>query len=202
MAEIKVLLDGYHKNEDDRLFLSSTVTLIKSEGKNILVDTGHLWVKDDLIKSLKNEKLKPQEIDILVLTHTHLDHTLNSYLFDNAKIITKFAQNYPGQQHEIGESSFKRIDISDGQKLTKDIEYLITPGHSIDGITLLVQTKYGVVAVAGDAISSEVWANENLKPNPGWVYSMELFDKSRTEILAKADFVVPGHGKMFEVIKV
>jgi len=97
MAEIKVLIEGVNeKIGEDKLKVGSTVALIKTD-KIILVDTGSFLDGGKLINELKMEDLTPEKIDIIVLTHIHLDHIINVHLFKNAKIICKFRGGlYPG----------------------------------------------------------------------------------------------------------
>lgn len=201
MAEVKVLVEGNHSAIGDNVYIGSTVTLIKSDDKNILVDTSHLWNRNKIFEALKAEGLTPKDINILILTHTHLDHTANTYLFENAKIYAKFIGGYPGQFHNISEKCIVRFEIKDGVKITDDIEYLFTPGHSIDSLSLIINTEQGKIIIAGDAIASEEWADENKLPNPDWVFDINKYKESRKKILKIADYIIPGHGDMFKVKK-
>jgi glyoxylase-like metal-dependent hydrolase (beta-lactamase superfamily II) len=201
MAEVKVLIEGKHQAIEDKVYISSTVTLIKDDGKNILVDTSHIWNKEKLISALETEGLAPNDIDMVVLTHTHLDHTANTYLFNNAEIFAKFNFGYPGQLHNTQEECIERFDIETGTNLSKDVEFLITTGHSIDSLSIKVNTADGIIVIAGDAIASEEFADLKKQPNSDWIYSLEEYNNSRKKILAIADFVIPGHGEMFKVKK-
>ena len=155
MAEIKVLIEGIHKFLDEgKLRICSTVTLIKSD-KNILVDTGSFLDKDKLIEGLKKEGLTVEEIDIVILTHLHLDHLINIYLFKNAKIFCKFNGKSSGQFHIPSEECLKRTEIEDNIKIAKDVEFLLTPGHTPDSISVVVNTNKGKVVIAGDAFPKE-----------------------------------------------
>ena len=99
MVEIKVLIEGKHKLlEEGKLEISSTVTLIKGE-ENIIVDTGSFLDKEKIIKELKKEGLSVADINKVILTHLHLDHTVNTHLFNNADVYCKFRKGYPGQYH-------------------------------------------------------------------------------------------------------
>ena len=64
----------------------SCVYLVKLRENNILIDTGSSSNRDELIKDLKKLNTNPSEINILILTHAHYDHTDNIGLFENAKI--------------------------------------------------------------------------------------------------------------------
>ena len=53
----------------------STVTLIKGEGSNIIVDTGLGNERSAVLEGLNKQNLVPADIDFLVNTHRHPDHT-------------------------------------------------------------------------------------------------------------------------------
>jgi glyoxylase-like metal-dependent hydrolase (beta-lactamase superfamily II) len=75
-------------DEQNRVLFSLNCLLIRSEGKTILVDTGyghklsdkarrHAGLErpqGDLLADLSRLGLKPEEIDIVINTHLHLDH--------------------------------------------------------------------------------------------------------------------------------
>jgi len=202
MAEIKVLIEGVNeKIGEDKLKVGSTVALIKTD-KIILVDTGSFLDGGKLINELKKEDLTPEKIDIVVLTHIHLDHIINTHLFQNAKIICKFRSGlYPGQIHYPRDGCLQRFEIKDGVKIAEDVKLILTPGHTDDMISVVVDTNEGKMVIAGDAISNESWADLNKTADPILVTSIEEFNESRKKILNLADYIIPGHGKMFKVNK-
>ena len=81
------------------------------------------------------------------------------------------------------------------------LEVIPTPGHSSNDVSVIVEnTRYGVVAITGDLFEKE----EDLQQEALWEqYSEnpELQNENREKILRKADFIVPGHGKMFRNTK-
>lgn len=203
MAEIKVLVEGVHKKEDDKLRIGSTVTLIKSD-KNIIVDTGSFLDKDKIIEELKKEDLIPEDIDIVILTHLHLDHTVNTYLFNNAKIYCKFRKSHPGMFHDPKAGTLQRIEIKDNMEIAKNVKIILTPGHTDDMISVVCETDKGTIVMAGDAISDESWGDLDKKYIPDAIFSerdIEKYDNSRKKIVEIADYIVPGHGGMFKVNK-
>jgi len=118
MAEVKILVVGRHQADDDRLIIGATVTLIKSD-KNIIVDPGYLVDQKQVLLELAKNNLKPEDIDIVCLTHLHLDHTSNVSLFNKARIYCKLKADYPGQYHVPTKGYLQRTDIKDGLKLVK-----------------------------------------------------------------------------------
>jgi len=80
------------------------------------------------------------------------------------------------------------------EQFTEDIKIIKTPGHSYDALTLLVNTKDGIVAVVGD-----LWWKENYPQNDPYASDKEKLEESRKKVLEIADYIIPGHGKMFKV---
>ena len=199
MAEVKVIIEGTHKPlGNEKLKVNATVTLITSD-KNIIVDTGYFNEREILISELKKENLTPEDIDIVILTHTHLDHIVNTYLFQNAKIFCKLRKNYSGQFHIPSEGGLERFNLTDGIELAKDVSILLTPGHTEDHISVVVKTNKGTVVIAGDALASE--SLMDLKKQPLLAADFNDFNESRKKILKIADYIVPGHGNIFKVKK-
>ncbi len=200
MAEVKVLIKGYRtKKTLNRARIRSTSTLIKSGKKNIVVDTSSFLDKNRLIKELKKEALTPGDIDILILTHLHLDHTINTYLFKNAKVFCKFrGGDYPGQTHYPAEGKLERTNLLKKGFIAEDVDIIETPGHTDDMISVVVRTLKGKVVIAGDAFPNETWTDLDKQPDPLW-NDVEKFNKSRKKILEIADYIIPGHGPMFKV---
>jgi hypothetical protein len=63
MAEVLVLIDGYFRSlSKTRCIAGPTVSLIKSQGKNILVDTGNSCDKERISKALGKYNLKPKDM--------------------------------------------------------------------------------------------------------------------------------------------
>ncbi|MCY1014485.1 MBL fold metallo-hydrolase [Pyxidicoccus sp. MSG2] len=67
--------------------LRSTVTLVQSQKRNILVDSGLRDDADRLVLALKERGLTPDDVDVVVATHLHYDHCGNHLLFRNARYI-------------------------------------------------------------------------------------------------------------------
>jgi len=199
MVEVKILVEGKHEFKDDKLEIGSTVSLIKTD-KNIIVDTGSFLDKDKIISGLKEENLTCDDIDIVILTHLHLDHLVNTYLFKNAKIFCKFTGGgYSGQFHTPSEGCLQGAEIFDNAKIAEDVEFLLTPGHTVDMISVLVKTDKGNIVVCGDAMPSKNFIDMEKKPIVNLIYNLELFDESRKKILDVADYIIPGHGGLIKI---
>ena len=201
---------------------NSTVTYVESDVK-ILVDTGFEFEMDQrrdniarnkklLIQSLKNHALSPHDIDILFITHWHADHFMNYDLFSDSEII-------------MAEPAVKRhhlefTKVCDGDTIANGIQVLFTPGHTQDHASLLLSTKpmmykqrsqhggiiTGVgenkVVIAGDAIVSANYYSLNKIWNYNSDFHSESDAKQSVEKICEiADYIIPGHGGMFENIR-
>jgi len=198
--DIKILVEGKHAwvTKGISMKIYSTTTLIKSD-KNIIVDGGSAGFDKKIIAGLKKEGLTPDDIDIVILTHTHIDHTYNIGLYNNARVYLKFLNTYVGMYQVLKDNMLYCEEIIDGFKLAKDVNVMLTPGHSPDHLSVIVKTDKGNVVVCGDAISSEHSIEED--PNPMLVWGFDEYMKSRKKILDKADWLIFGHGGLHKVKK-
>jgi len=174
MAEVKVLMEGN---------FGSTVTLVRDGSTVMVVDPGLMKDQKVLVRGLKKEKLSIDDVNVVCITHAHMDHYRNIGMFPNAK-----ALDYWGLWLKDGLKDCK-------SQFTKNIRILKTPGHTDDGISLVVKTGKGVVAICGD-----VFWEENASLDDSYCSNKKL-KESRKKILAVADYIVSGHGKMFKVNK-
>lgn len=188
MAEVFVLINGYFRNlSKTRCVAGSTVTLIMDKGKNILVDTGNPKDKDKILKALRKHNLKPRDIAIIINTHFHPDHMGCNYLFNESRFLTYGVSFWD----DIFDRSKKM------QRIFDDVKIIPTSGHSEESISVLVKTNKGIVAITGDLFWMEKDAKIKLLEED--CSNKKLFYKNRQKILKMADWIVPGHGKMFKV---
>ncbi len=195
MNKVKVLVEGYaHPNSDGSYTASPTCTLVESNGRKFIVDPG--TNPEKLLEALKKENILERDLSFIYLSHYHPDHFLNIRLFPNLDI-------YDGDICWRGD-----IEIFHQGKLPEvDIEILKTPGHATEDASLLVKTEEGVVCICPDVFW---WENgkqktdnmdELLNLEDPFANDKEALLNSRKLVLGKADFIIPGHGKMFKVKK-
>ncbi len=187
---------------------SSTVTYIESD-KKILVDTGFDFEENlsranielnniKLIQSLDYFGLKPADIDILFITHWHLDHFGNIKLFRKSEILSS-------------------VGTPDGKYIADGVKVIHTPGHTKDHASLLLKTeklKYSYstgrgggiyhigklnIIIAGDAIVSPLYYyTDKIYNHNQDFYSKEAALQSVHKIRKVADYIIPGHGGIFK----
>jgi glyoxylase-like metal-dependent hydrolase (beta-lactamase superfamily II) len=164
-----------------------TVTLVLADVR-ILVDTGGPSDREVILSALAEQGLTPDQIDVVICTHGHTDHVGNNNLFPAATFLM-------GQDRSVGDA-FSALDFSGGPcTIAAGVRVQATPGHTSEDISVLVETPEGLVAVTGDLFEDvddsgeETWVHFSRDP--------ERQRRSRAEILALADFIVPGHGGIF-----
>jgi glyoxylase-like metal-dependent hydrolase (beta-lactamase superfamily II) len=193
MTKLKVLIEGYAKEDSGTELASSSTTLLQENNLNILVDPG--MDRPLLLKSLKAERLSPEKIDYVVLTHTHLDHCLLAGIFENAKIL----------DNDSIYSSQGRITPHEGRIPGTDIEIIKTPGHDQFHCAVVANTEeFGKVAIVGDVFwwrTGEMQQTDTealINHNDPYVKNGDQLVESRRKVLEIADYIVPGHGRMFK----
>jgi len=191
LAEVEILIEGYAKRTKDGWIASPSTVLIRDSGLNILADPGSN--KKLLLKRLTEEKLKPEDIDMIFLTHYHLDHSLNIRLFPDCDVL---------DGNEINKDD--KILSYSGKIPNTNIKVIETPGHSVEHASLLVETERGKIVVAGDVfwwIDDEKQVVDISRPDQAHSCDMKKLIASRKKVLEIADYIIPGHGKMFKVEK-
>jgi len=153
----------------------SYVYIIQLNGKNILIDTGAMWNRTELIENLKELELTPKEIPLLILTHNHPDHVGNISLFPFSKVY--------GSKKDFKQK--KILDIRD-LKL-KELRIIETPGHSKGSICIL----YKDVLFSGDTLFHRNTIGRTDLPG-----SSEEDMQASLKKISKIKFKIlcPGHG--------
>ncbi len=173
----------------------SSVTLIISGKRKIVVDTGLKGEAKPIRRALACLHMLPEEIDSIVNTHSHPDHCGNNHLFSRAEILAP----------------------QDGQQIGRGVWALATPGHSLDSISVVVEgmpqgttvtdtanmaneaRTPTMIVIAGDALPT--FGNFQKNIPPALHVDRNLAVSSMKKIIAIADIVVPGHDYPFSVRK-
>lgn len=193
-AQVIVLKDGYARWEGYASQRAcGTITLIKSI-KNCIVDLGIAGDKELILQELQKNTIETSQIDTVILTHSDVDHIGNMNLFPDATFI--------GGNDVIQGDLFKEF-FKEKYTVDENITVIHTPGHDNRCISVLVTTANGLVAITGDLFEYEKDWISTEAPEAWEVWSQDKITqaKSRNNIWKLADFIVPGHGPMFQVDK-
>ncbi len=186
--------------------MKECVYLIKLKGKNILIDTGEASSRQQLIESLKKLNLAPEDIDLILLTHNHYDHTGNLQLFKNAKVYGNL-DDFPNRRvflssiRYLTEAEYEeclkkgecgkceKYEIYDIGKLNiPEIKVIKTPGHTKGSVCFYLPEQK--ILFSGDTIFNNGFIGRTDFPNScpeKMEKSLQLINKIGYDILC------PGH---------
>lgn len=208
--------------------------------KKIVVDTGppdtertlkyHPYVKfepnrpdQNIVSQLAKAGVKPEEVDIVILTHLHWDHVGDVMKFPNAEFIVsqvelRFALDPIPALYVAFEAlqlgmeplflkvieRMRTVDMKE-KEVVEGVRIIPLPGHTPGSIGVVVDTEKGPHVIAGDAVHKygnlEGAPEENLPYLMTGVYtdmlamwkSFELIDE-----IVGGDYskVIPGHDSL------
>ena len=189
MNTVKVLIKGYAKILPGWTWdATSTTTFIDTGKLKIVMDPG--CHRQKLLASLKAAGLGVGDINYVFISHYHPDHCLLMGIFPNASVFDSIQY----QKGPIGGGSGEYLPDT-------DIQIIKTPGHAPEHASLLVPTSEGKVLIAADVFWWPAGADPKVDINypDEFASDTSTLKLSRSHALKIADFIIPGHGKMFKV---
>ena len=177
-ARLDVLVEGYVRPPH----VAGTVSLIRDADRIVLVDPGMVADRELILRPLRELGVRPEDVTDVVVSHHHLDHTLNVALFPVVPV-------HDFQSVIEGDLFTRRA--AEGVAITPGIQLLATPGHTPQDVTTLVGTADDVVA-----LTHLWWTGEGPADDP-YALDREQLREQRERVLGMATLVVPGHGAPF-----
>lgn len=128
---------------------------------------------DPLVDGLAEQGLAPADVDHVIITHLHHDHTSNNELFTEAEFLVQrgeleafhdpiplFANTCP--EDNVAALEEMDVTVTDGDyRLREGIELLLTPGHTEAMQSVVVQTAACPHALIADL----AYSKHNLDPS-------------------------------------
>ncbi|MFL5680304.1 MAG: MBL fold metallo-hydrolase [Chloroflexota bacterium] len=180
MATVHLLHAGY---ASDRV--GSSITLVRDGDALIVADPGMVSNRSKILDPLAVLDVAPEAVTHVFLSHHHPDHTINIALFPNAEVVDFWAR-YRGDEwldHD-----------GDGYRLSEHAQLWLTPGHTEEDATLIVDADEGVHAL------THLWWRGDRTPDIDPLASDQAaIERSRARVLEVANVVIPGHGEPFRV---
>lgn len=180
MASVHLLHAGYTHGG-----VGSSIALVLDGDARIIVDPGMVRSRSLILDPLAARGVAPESVTHVFLSHHHPDHTVNIALFPNAEVVDFWAR-YIGDQwldHD-----------GDGYRLTPHAQLWVTPGHTDEDASLIVEADDAVYAM------THAWWHADRSPEVDPLGDDQAqLEASRMRILGVADVVIPGHGGPFRV---
>jgi len=215
----------YRLNYGRMVDLCAYIWYIEGAESKILVDAGvradmylaHGYSKAENIQTMEEGlgklKLRPEDIDIVILTHLHWDHVAFASKFTKARFIIQkaeldFARHpHPANAAPYDEELFKDLnfEVVEGDKeIIEGVKVLFTPGHTPGGQSVAVKTSKGMAIIPGFCcISDNFEVPPELKAKglqivpPGLHVNLFQAYDSTLRVKQAADIIVPPHDMRF-----
>jgi N-acyl homoserine lactone hydrolase len=191
---------------------------VEGNGHKILVDTGiaspekyvqyhPCWQEKDetLEAALAELGWSPNDIDIVINSHLHFDHSENNPLMPNARFYVslrewEYAKQPVSTQKWLYGHNWDQEPLSfmnyvlithDLYEVVEGIRTIETPGHSAGHQSILLNTAEGILCVAGDAAC--FMENFTRPTPPGGLTSVEQALASIEKMRSYADRIFMNH---------
>jgi glyoxylase-like metal-dependent hydrolase (beta-lactamase superfamily II) len=202
---------GDHLTEDHGLQINLACFLVRSDGHTLLVDTGMGPKPADspdtpwgnLLSSFQASGVRPEDVDMVVMTHLHRDHVgwnvqrrNGSYAatFPNARYYMSAKDWEASHNPELQAERFSNapdcvwpledlglIELVEGeQALTTELTTLPTPGHTPGHMSIMIDSQGQRGFILGDVLHNSVQVHET-----DWVSRADI-DPDQTRITRRS----------------
>ncbi|MCK4723026.1 MAG: N-acyl homoserine lactonase family protein, partial [Dehalococcoidia bacterium] len=119
---------------------------------------GHAEPVQTIEEGLGKLGLKPEDIDIVILTHAHEDHVQLAGKYPKAKFIVQKAElDFARNPHPIQQFTYQpklieglNFEVIEGDtQIVDGVSVMLTPGHSPGGQSVIVDTAKGKAVITG-----------------------------------------------------
>lgn len=165
--------------------VGGSVTLVRDGDALIVADPGMVARRGLILDPLAAVGVVPEAVTHVFLSHHHPDHTVNIALFPNAEVVDFWAR-YRGDlwlDHD-----------GDGYELAPHSRLWLTPGHTEEDATLVVEADDATYA-----LTHLWWLGDRTPLIDPLAFDQAAIERGRERVLAAADVVIPGHGEPFRV---
>jgi glyoxylase-like metal-dependent hydrolase (beta-lactamase superfamily II) len=180
MTSVHLLHAGYTGERT-----ASSVVLVHDGDARIVVDPGMVADRSRILGPLAELRVAPEDVTHVFLSHHHPDHTMNIALFANAEVVDYWARYKDDLWLDMP---------GDGYRLSEKTQLWLTPGHTEEDASLIVEADDGIYAM------THLWWHADRSPEiDPYGVDQAAIEAGRERVLAVADVVIPGHGGPFRV---
>ena len=180
-----------HLTPDHKMRLNIASFLFRSDGRTIIVDTGlgpkpagaQNYLAGKLLDDVKAKGVRPEDVDMVVMTHPHRDHVGWNLQSQGDKYVPTF----PNARYRLSAKDWEAchspelqpvrfvnsrecvwpleglglVDLMDGETvLTSEVTAIPTPGHTPGHMCILISSQGEQCLILGDLIHSPAQFNE------------------------------------------
>jgi glyoxylase-like metal-dependent hydrolase (beta-lactamase superfamily II) len=179
-AQLDVLTVGY---VGDRV--AGTVVVVRDGEFVAVVDPGMVATRRRILDPLEALGIAADSVTDVVFSHHHPDHTLNAALFTTARF-----HDFQAVYHD--DQWLDRQFTDDVSQLSAGVRLMLTPGHTPQDVSTLVDTADGLV------VCTHLWWAEDGPADDPFATDREVLRASREKVLSLGPaLIVPGHGAPF-----
>ena len=180
LGRVDILAVGYA----DTPSVAGTVGLVRDGDRVIVVDPGMVRDRSLILDPIERLGLTPDDVTHVFVSHHHLDHTVNIALFRHAEIV-----DFRTVRHDDQVESH----AGDGWHLAPNTTIWVTPGHTPQDASLVVETADG-----RQAFTHLWWRSDRTPEVDPYSLDPEELARNRRRVLDGVDIVIPGHGAPFK----
>ncbi len=146
----------------------STITLLRSQERTVLIDVGAFGIRKPLEKQLKVHGVAPEDVTDVVLTHAHYDHAINFVLFPKANVWIggeelDWASLQPPGFNPLPELYVRELKVDPrvrtigaGEEFLPGLKAFAAPGHTPGSMVFYLTATPNPVVFTGDAAKNRV----------------------------------------------
>ena len=180
MTSVHLLHAGYTGERT-----ASSIALVRDGEALIVVDPGMVRSRSLILDPLTALGVDAEAVTHVFLSHHHPDHTMNVALFPNAEVVDFWARYKDDLWLDMP---------GDGYRLSPKAQLWLTPGHTAEDASLIVEADDGVYAM------THLWWHADRTPEVDpFADDQAAIMAGRARILEVTDIVIPGHGGSFRV---
>jgi glyoxylase-like metal-dependent hydrolase (beta-lactamase superfamily II) len=156
-----------------------------------------------LVNQLAAIGVKPEEIDIVIITHLHWDHSYNNDLFTKARFyLQKREIEYSVAPLAIHKETYfhweryLKIDytlLEGDREIVSGVKAIFTPGHTPGSQSVAVDTEAGTYVLISDLTNLAQFWEAKPKVANGVHHDLSDTYSSFEKVAQIADYVLTGH---------
>lgn len=164
----------------------STCSLVRDGALVAVVDPGLAPSQAAILEPLRALGIAATDVNTVILSHHHPDHTINAALFPAAAVHDHWAV-YRGDEWESRDC--EGVDLSGSVRLIR------TPGHSAADLSTVIGSPEGIM------VATHLWWTADGPADDPYAPDRDELRRSRQRVLGFADVIIPGHGAPFRPVE-